>query len=171
MAHGVLGTNSVLTTALNRVRSSQLLHIRSFWSPAPVLVVPCTPMPVVSSVSQIAAYQVWSQPGSECLIDHGLHGICPNVMTFGEPTRSVGFLDQGGTTTKVMRDRLCPPSLETRVPTVQTPNWSRPTGFYPAWRCYHTPKCATYICHSYIHSVAAYTPASASLRVFEYSKK
>ena len=23
---------------------------------------------------------------------------------------------------------------------------SRPMGFYPSWRWYHTPKCATYVC-------------------------
>ena len=41
---------------------------------------------------------------------------------------------------------MCIPPLGTSVPTVRTPNWSRPMGFYPSWRCYHTPKCATYVC-------------------------
>ena len=76
-------------------------------------------MPVVTSVT-------------ECLVDHVLHGICPNVMTFGEPTRNGGFLNQGGMTSKVMRDKVCPPSLGTSVPTVRTPHWSRPIGFYTA---------------------------------------
>ena len=31
----------------------------------------------------------------------------------------------------------------TSTPTGSTPNWSRPMGLYPSWRCYHTPKCAT----------------------------
>ena len=52
-----------------------------FWSPAPAQVVPCSPMPVVTSVNQVAAYQVCSHPASVCLVDHVLHGICPNVMT------------------------------------------------------------------------------------------
>ena len=137
---------SVLTPSLNRVRSSKHLHNRCFWGPAPALVVPCTPMPVVTSVSQMAAYQVFSHPASECIVDHALHGLCPNVMTFGEPTRSSGFLHQGGMASKVLKDKVCPPSLATRVPTVGTPNWSRPMGFYPSWWCYPTPKCATYIC-------------------------
>ena len=42
--------------------------------------------------------------------------------------------------------KVSPPSLGTTVPTGRTPNWSRPMGFYPSWRCYHTPNCATYIC-------------------------
>ena len=61
------------------------------------MVVPCTPMPVVTSVS-------------ECLVDQVLHGKCPSVMTFGEPARSGGFLDQRGMASKVMRGKVCPPS-------------------------------------------------------------
>ena len=41
---------------------------------------------------------------------------------------------------------MCQPSLGTSVPTVRTPKWSKLMGFYPSWRCYHTPKCATYVC-------------------------
>ena len=74
---------SVLTPALTQVGSSKHVHIRCFQSSDAALVPPCTPMPVVSTVSQ-------------CLVHHVLHGICPNVMTFREPTRSGGFLDQGG---------------------------------------------------------------------------
>ena len=77
---------SVLTPALNRPQLTKYLHIRCFWSPAPTVVVPCTPMPVVSSLS-------------EHLSEHVLHGMCPKVMTFGEPTRNGGFLDHGDTTT------------------------------------------------------------------------
>ena len=89
--------------ALFQVRFSKHVHIRCFWSPAPALVVPCTPMPVVTSAS-------------ECLVDHLLDGICPNVMTFGEPTMSGGFLDQGGMASKVMRGKVCPPSLGQACP-------------------------------------------------------
>ena len=72
---------NVLTPTLNRVRRSKYLHIRCFESPAPALVVPRTPMPVVGSLVQMAAYQVCSQPASEWLVDHVLHGVCPNAMT------------------------------------------------------------------------------------------
>ena len=41
---------------------------------------------------------------------------------------------------------MCPPSLGTGVPTVRTPDWSRPMGFYPSLLGYNTPKCATYVC-------------------------
>ena len=56
---------------LNQDVCSKHLHIRCLWSPTPALVVPCTPMPVISSVS-------------ECLVDHVLHGTYPNEMTFGK---------------------------------------------------------------------------------------
>ena len=52
-------------------------------STALTLSVPCRPMPMVSSVDQVAAYQVCSHPASVCLVDHVLHGDCPDVMTLG----------------------------------------------------------------------------------------
>ena len=67
-------------------------------------------------------------------------------MTLGEPARSGGFLHQGGMAGKVLKDKVCPPSLGTSVLTVRTRNWSRPMGFYHSWRCYHTAKFAAYIC-------------------------
>ena len=76
-------TVNVLTPTLNRVRRSRHLHICCLRSPAPALAVPCIPMPVVTSVNQMAAYQVCSHPASMCLVDHVLHEICPKVMTFG----------------------------------------------------------------------------------------
>ena len=76
-------TVNVLTPSLNRVRRSRHLHIHCLWSSAPTLPVPCSPMPVVTSVNQMAAYQVCSHPASVCLADHVLHGICPYVMTLG----------------------------------------------------------------------------------------
>ena len=102
---------SVLPPGLNRVRFAKHLHIRCSWGPAPALVVFCIPMAVVSCVS-------------ECLVDHVLHGICSNVMTLRQPTRNCGFLDQGAMASKVMRDKVCPPSLGTSVSTVRTPSWS-----------------------------------------------
>ena len=71
----------VLTPSPNLDRLSKHLHIRCFWTPAPAQVVPYSPVPVVTSVNQVAAYQVCSHPASVCLVDHVLHGICPNVMT------------------------------------------------------------------------------------------
>ena len=71
-------------------------------STAPTLSVPCSPMPMVSSVDQVAAYQVCSQPASVCLVDHVLHGDCPDVMTSGQPTKNGGLLHQGGMRSKVL---------------------------------------------------------------------
>ena len=120
----------------------------SFWSPAPAFVVPYTPMLVLTSVS-------------ECLVDHVLHGTFPNVMTFGELTMNDGFLDHKGMVSKVLRSKVCPPSLGTSVPTVRTRNWSTTIGFYPAKPCltvlYHTPKCTMYVfvCLTSLPGVAA----------------
>ena len=68
-------------------------------SVAPALVVPCTPIPVATSVCQITAYQVCSH---STIVDHVLHGMCSSVITFGQPTMSGGFLDKGGKTSKVI---------------------------------------------------------------------
>ena len=81
----------VLTPSPNGDRLSKHLHIRCLWSPSPAQVVPCSPMPVVTSVNQVAAYQVCSHPASVCLVDHVLHCICPNVMTLGSQRRAVAF--------------------------------------------------------------------------------
>ena len=44
---------SVLTPSLNWEGFSKHLHICCFWSPGPAWVVPCTPMLVVTSMSEI----------------------------------------------------------------------------------------------------------------------
>ena len=85
------GTLNILTPTLNRVQRPRHLPIRCFWSPAPALVVPYSPMPVVTSVNQVAACQVCSHPTSLCLVDHVLHGICPIVMTLGSQRKAVPF--------------------------------------------------------------------------------
>ena len=54
-----------------------------------VRVVPCSPMPKVASVNQVPVYPVCSHQVTVCLVDHVLHGICPNVMTFGSQRRAV----------------------------------------------------------------------------------
>ena len=82
---------SVLTPTLFQVWFFTHVHMRCFKSPAPALVVPCTPMPMVTSMCQMAGYQVCSHPASECLVDHVWHGMCPSVITFGEPTISGGI--------------------------------------------------------------------------------
>ena len=59
-------------------------------STALTLSVPCSPaMPTVSSVDQVAAYQICSHPASVCLVDHVLHGDCPDLMTLGSQQRTV----------------------------------------------------------------------------------
>ena len=88
-------TVNVLTPTLNRVRHSRHLHIRYLRSIAPALAVPCSPMPMVTSVSQMAAYQVCSHPASVCLVDHVVHGNCPDVMTLGSQRRAVAYYSRG----------------------------------------------------------------------------
>ena len=64
-------------------------------STALTLSVPCSPMPMVSSVDQVAGYQVCSHPASVCLVDHVLHGDCPDVMTLGSQRRTVAYYTRG----------------------------------------------------------------------------
>ena len=68
---------------------------RCFRSTAPTLAVPCSPMLMVSSVNQVATYQVCSHPVNVCLVDHGLHENCPDVMTLGSQRRSVAYYSSG----------------------------------------------------------------------------
>ena len=81
----------VVTHSPNRDPFSKHLHIRWFWSSAPAPVVPCSPMAVFTSVNQAAAYQVCSHPMIVCLVNHVLHGICPNVATLESQRRAVAF--------------------------------------------------------------------------------
>ena len=88
-------TVNVLTPTLNRVGRSRNLHIRCLRNPAPALAVPCSPMPMVASMNQMAAYQICSHPASVCLVDHVLHGLCPNVLTLGSQRRAVAYYSKG----------------------------------------------------------------------------
>ena len=88
-------TVNVLTPTLNRVRHSRRLHIRCLRTTAPALVVPCSPMPMVTSVSQMATYHVCSHPASMCLVDHVVHGMGPDVMTLGSQQRAVAYYSSG----------------------------------------------------------------------------
>ena len=64
-------------------------------STALTLSVPCRPMPMVSSVGQVAAYRDCSDPASVCLVDHVLHADCPDVMTLGSQRRTVAYYTRG----------------------------------------------------------------------------
>ena len=64
-------------------------------STALTLSVPCRPMPLFSSVGQVAAYQDCSHPAIVCLVDHVLHGNCPDVMTLGSQRRTVAYYTRG----------------------------------------------------------------------------
>ena len=52
-------------------------------------------MPMVTSVSQMGAYQVCSNSASVCPVDHVLHANCPDVVTFGSQRRTVAFYSRG----------------------------------------------------------------------------
>ena len=88
-------TVNVLTPTLNRVRRSRHLHIRCLRSTAPALAVPCSPMPMVTSVNQMAAYQVCSHLAGVCLVYRVVHGIWPDVMTLQSQRRAVAFYPRG----------------------------------------------------------------------------
>ena len=64
-------------------------------SSALTLSVPYRPMPMVSSVSQVAAYQDCSHQASVCLVDHVLHGECPDIMALGSQRRTVAYYTRG----------------------------------------------------------------------------
>ena len=64
-------------------------------STALTLSVPYRPMPMVSSVGQVAAYQDCSHPASVSLVDHVLHADCPDVMTLGSQRRTVAYYTTG----------------------------------------------------------------------------
>ena len=93
-------TVNVLTPTLNQVRRYRHLHIRCLRSTAPAMAVPCSPMPMVTSVNYMAAYQVCSHPASVCLVHHLVHRICPNAMT-------LKWKQRAGRTVALMVWRFC----------------------------------------------------------------
>ena len=103
-------TVNVLTPTLNQVRGSRHLHIRCLRSTAPAPAVPCSPMPMATSVSQMAAYHVCSHLASVCLVDHVLHGICPDLMTFGSQQRAVAYYSRGESQARCCEARYFRPS-------------------------------------------------------------
>ena len=88
-------TANLLTPTLNRVSHSKHLHIRCLQSTPPALAVPCSPMLMVTSMSQMAAFQVYSQAAVVCFADHVLRGNCPDVMTLASQRRASAFYSRG----------------------------------------------------------------------------
>ena len=88
-------TVNVLPPTRCQVRHSRHLHECCLRSTAPALAVPCSPMPMVTSVSQMAAYQICTHPASVCLVDHVVHGNCPDVMNLGTQRRTVAYYSRG----------------------------------------------------------------------------
>ena len=82
---------NVLTPTLSRVGYSRHLHIRCLRSSAPAMAVPCSPMLMVTSMNQVAAYEVCKHLASVCLVEHVLHAKCSDVMTLGSQRRAVVF--------------------------------------------------------------------------------
>ena len=86
---------NALTPTLYQVPRPRHLHICCLRRSAPALAVPCSPMPMVTSVSQVAAYQVCSHPASVCLVAHLLHGSRPDVVILGSQRREVAYYSRG----------------------------------------------------------------------------
>ena len=110
------------------------------------LSVPCRPMPMVSSVDQVAAYQVCSHPASVCLVDHVLNGDCPDVMTLGSQRRTVAYYTRGKGQARCYEARCVFPPWGQASPQLGPLTGPDPWGSTLPYRVYHTPMCATYVC-------------------------
>ena len=117
-----------------------------FLSTALTLPVPCCPMPMVTSVSQIAAYQVCSHPAGVCLVDHVLHGDCPDVMTLGSQRRTVAYYSRGARQARCYEARCVFPPWGQACPQLGPLTGPDPSGSTLPYRVWHTHKCATYVC-------------------------
>ena len=115
-------------------------------SAAPAPAVPCSPMPMVTSVSQVSADQVCSHPASVCLVDHVLHGNCPDVMTLESQRRTVAFYSRGERQGRCYETRCVHPPSGQACPQLGPLTGPDPWGSTLPYRAYHTPKCATYDC-------------------------
>ena len=115
-------------------------------STALTLSVPCSPMLMVSSVDQVAAYQVCSHPASVCHDDHVLHGDCPDVMTLGSQPRMVAYYTRGELKARCNEARCAFPPWQQASPQLGPPIGPDPWGSTLPYRVYLTPKCATYVC-------------------------
>ena len=115
-------------------------------STALTLSVPCSPMPMVSSVDQVAAYQLCSHPASECLVDHVLHGDCPDVWTLGSQRRTVAYYTRGESQERCYEARCVFPPWGQAGPQLGPLTGPDPWGSTLPYRVYHAPKCARYVC-------------------------
>ena len=115
-------------------------------STALTLSVPCRPMPKVSSVGQVAAYQDCSHPASVCLVDPVLHGYCPDVMTLGSQRRTVAYYTRGEGQARCYEARCVFPPCGQASPQLGPLTSPDPWGSTLPYRVYHTPMCATYVC-------------------------
>ena len=98
---------------------------------------------MVSSVSQVAAYQDCSHPASVCLVDHVLHGYCPNVMTLVNQRRTVAFYTRGEWQARCYEERCVFPPWGQASPQLGPLTGPDPWGSTLPYRVYHTPKCAS----------------------------
>ena len=137
-------TVSVLSPTLNWVRHSKHLHSRCLRSTAPPLAVPCSPMPMVTSVSQMAAYKVCSHPASVCLVDYVLHRNCLDVMTLESQRRTVAFYSRREA--RCYQARCVNPPCRQACPQLGPLTGPDTWGSTLPYRVYHTTKCATYVC-------------------------
>ena len=115
-------------------------------STALTLSVPCRPMPMVSSVGQVDAYQDCSHPTSVCLVDHVLHGDCPDVMTLESQRRTVAYTPGGNDKQGVMRQGVSSLLWGQASPQLGPLTGPDPWGSTLPYRVWHTPMCATYVC-------------------------
>ena len=126
---GLLWSSIFSVFANTSAGSSTHGHICCFWGlPLPQLCpeVPCLLLPACARgwlISLAASERVSALLTAYCM------GMSANMITFGDPAMSSGFLDQGRKTSRVMMDKVCQPSLGTTVPTVSTSNWYKPMGF------------------------------------------
>ena len=115
-------------------------------STALTLSVPCRPMPMVSSVDQVAAYQDCSHPASVCSVDHVLHGDYPDVMTLRSQRRTVAYYTRGELQARCYEARCVFPPWGQASPQLGPLTGPDPWGSTLPYWVYHTPMCATYVC-------------------------
>ena len=115
-------------------------------STALTLSVPCSPVPMVSSLHQVVAYQVCSHPASVCLVDHVLHGDFPDVMALGSQQITVAYYTRGESQPRCYEARCVFPPWAQGSPQLGPLTGPDLWGSTLPYRVYHTPKCGTYVC-------------------------
>ena len=137
---------NVLTPTFNQVRRSKHLQVRCLRSTVPALAVPCSPMPMVTSVNHMAACQVCSHPAGVCHVDHVLHGDCSDVMTFRSQRRTVAYYSRGERQARCYEARCVHPPWGQACPQLGPLNGPDPWSSALSYRAYHTSKCAMNVC-------------------------